>query len=149
MKLEYHVAVSALASGALHAVFRSWPLTAASFAAGAFLDADHVPDFWAQFGCREDLRRIFRVCHNHGLRRAVLALHAWEWMAAGAALFWATGGDAWIAGALFGLGQHLVLDQATNRPHPLGYFLLWRARRGFLLDAMFDRGGLSAPRPEG
>jgi hypothetical protein len=137
VKLQHHIVVSAVLSAAVCAASRSWPLTVSSFVTGALLDADHLLDFWREYGWREDLRRIFRVCHGRQLRRAVLLLHGWEWVVAAAGLAWAAGGSPWAVGAAFGLGQHLILDQFSNRPAPLGYFLLWRARRGFGMDAVF------------
>jgi hypothetical protein len=96
--------------------------------AGIFVDLDHLADYaW------------MRV-HRH--RQHFLApLHAWELVAAGAALvFWARRGRhaerSWMeratGGLVAGLAFHLVQDVLTNRPRHAGvYALTYRLRHRF------------------
>lgn len=126
-------------SAAFYALTRSWGLAVSSFLSGTLVDADHLLDFWREYGLRADLRRIFAVCHGHRLRRAVLFLHAWEWFFAGLLAARLTEWNPVVSGTAIGLGFHLVLDQVANRPEPAGYWFFWRLRRGFSLAAMFGK----------
>lgn len=99
-------------------------------AAGVLVDLDHLIDF---FDSRDEdwNRHMFRP------------FHAWEFFLAALALlplFWPN--PLFLAGML-GYLSHLVIDQSTNRVHPLAYFIAFRASRGFrrryLTPFLFDK----------
>ena len=137
MKLPQHAAASAVISGALHLAFRSGELTLSSFAAGVFIDLDHVLDFFREHGVSADVPKFFHACHGRHFERAVLFLHAWELLPVLGVVAWQMGWNAWALGALIGMGHHLMLDQFSNGVSPFGYSLIWRIRQGFLFEAIF------------
>lgn len=126
MKLEQHTIVSTAFSAALYVVFRSWPMAAAAFVAGVFVDVDHVLDYVAEHGAKPDLKLFFRTCYDRKLKRAILVFHGWEWLVLCAVGAWASGWNPWLTGLALGFGQHMLFDQLSNGPSALGYSLLWR-----------------------
>ncbi len=109
----------------------------ASLVSGILIDTDHVIDYIIEYGLRFDVKDFFRSCYERRFRRALLILHAWELLAVMGAAAWLTRWNPWVVGLLAGYGQHMVLDQIGNRPHALGYFLLWRNMNKFVLRRTF------------
>jgi len=129
--MEYHVAASAVVSGALYAFFQSWALAGSALAMGVLVDVDHVFDFFMEKGFRPGLEGFFRTCYQRRLRHAFLLFHAWEWLIVLVALAWRSGWNPWITGAAAGLTHHMVFDQVRNRPSLYGYSLAWRLWKRF------------------
>lgn len=137
MKPAYHATVSAILSGILYSVFRSWGLAIASFVSGILIDLDHIIDYVIEYGLSFDIKKFFRVCYKIQFRRLHLILHGWEWL-----IFWAviaklTDWNPWITGLLVGHSQHIVFDQIANKSSFGGYSLLWRWINRFDLKAVF------------
>lgn len=136
MKASHHVALSAVFSGLLLAAFRSWPLALASLGAGILMDADHMLDYLLEYGLPFDVRRFFRASYQREYRRVFILLHAWEWLPALVLLAWLAH-NPWITGFALGWTQHMIADQACNRPRAWAYFLVGRWRRRFDHQVLF------------
>jgi hypothetical protein len=82
------------------------------------VDVDHLIDF---FDSRDERwnRHMFRP------------FHAWEYFLAALALLLLVWPDTLFLAAILGYLSHLVIDQLTNRVHPLAYSLAFRASKGF------------------
>lgn len=137
MRVQYHTALSTIVSAGLFAFFRSWPLTVASFLTGVLVDIDHVIDYVFRHGVQFNVKRFFRTSYERQYVHAVLIFHGWEWLGVLGFLAILSNADLWVIGLLVGYSHHLVLDQIGNRPHALGYSVMWRIRHGFLFDAVF------------
>lgn len=99
---------------------------APSVATGVFVDVDHVIDFYNLY-IRKDRRRL------------LLLGHGWEYTALGFAVYLSIWGHPWMLAAVLGHLGHLISDQIRNRPeHPLGYFITYRASRGFRRQRVFS-----------
>jgi len=138
VKVSRHVVVSAAISTAI--VASGFPLraAAAAFAAGVFVDIDHLLDYF--FTSRRisfDVKDLFYKCENHLLSTAYLLLHSYELAAALLAAAYFTR-SAVLGGAFAGFAAHLFMDaiyKIRKYPNkPLGYFLLYRI---FILKARF------------
>jgi len=139
VKPAHHLVASTAVSGVLYAVTRDTGLAVAAAFSGVFLDLDHIPDYLVETRSSRSLSDFFEACNQSELGKAYLVLHAWEWLVvAGVAL--ALSGESGISLGLFiGTLHHMLLDQAGNRVHPLGYLFLWRSAKGF------DRGTVFPP----
>ncbi|MBI5057528.1 MAG: hypothetical protein HZB61_13020 [Nitrospirae bacterium] len=131
MKLEEHTAFSAVISGGLYSVTRSWELAFACLMSGIFIDLDHIIDYLIEYGRPFKVKKFFRVCYAGKLQKARLILHGWEWVFFLFIFSWLTGWDLWITGVLIGFGHHIVLDSFSNGAHTWSYFLFWRWRNDF------------------
>ena len=89
-----------------------------AFAAGILPDLDHVTDFF-------DSRDEGRNCHM------LRPFHAWEYFVASLVVVLAFYSGPLFWAALLGYLGHLALDQTANRTHPLAYFIIYRASKGF------------------
>lgn len=139
MKLEQHLALSAVFSGALYGVFRSWELAVSAFIGGVFTDLDHFLDYFLDFGLKFDLKRFFRASYRREYRRSFLVLHSWELAFVLAAAAWWSRGNPWLVGLALGWAQHLLVDHIANRPTPWAYFLVRRWRHRFDHHASFPK----------
>lgn len=139
MKAQHHVMASVALSTALQAIWGSWALSLSSLAAGILTDIDHIFDVFAEYGPVFSFRRFSEACYQRTLQRAFLLLHGWEYAGLLLGIAWFTAWHPIATGVLIGYGQHMILDQVGNRPAACGYWLLWRMRRGFLMEKMFPR----------
>ena len=87
-------------------------------AAGVLVDLDHLIDF---FDSKDEGR------NRHMFR----PFHAWEYFLAALVLLLLSWPDPLFLAAVLGYLSHLVIDQFTNRVHPLAYSIAFRASRGF------------------
>ena len=111
-----------MASGALGAGI--WVATGSPVAfafaltTGVFTDIDHSVDLFNP--------------DDHGRQRYMLRpFHAWEYSIVALVVLLASWYHPVFLAAIVGHLSHLVIDQFTNRVHPLGYFIAFRASRGF------------------
>jgi len=131
MRPAHHLAASGAVSGVLFALTRDAELALASAFSGVLLDLDHIPDYLAQPGRSRSVSDFVQACLRKELNRVYLVLHAWE-LLVGAALVTAfTGYGSVPLGLFLGFFHHMLLDHFGNRPHPLGYSILWRASKQF------------------
>ncbi|MHB9154763.1 MAG: hypothetical protein ACYC5N_03595 [Endomicrobiales bacterium] len=136
MQLSIHLVVSGALSAALYAASGSAPLGISSFAAGVFLDVDHVLDYWAEKPFSLDIGDFFRTCEEICLRTARLFFHSLELLAALGALAYLTR-SPWLVGLAIGMGQHLAFDQVFNPVRPCAYLFVYRMKNKFRGDAAF------------
>lgn len=141
MKLEHHTVFSVVLSGILYAIFKSRTLAIASLLPGILTDVDHVIDYLIEYGIPFDVKKFFRSCYQGQYSRAYLFLHAWEWFFFGLIVAWLTDWNLWVVGLSIGFGQHMALDQLSNRPRRWGYFLFWRWKNDFKFKQSFPHGG--------
>jgi CDP-diglyceride synthetase len=137
MRVQYHTALSTVVSVALFGLFKSWPLTIASFLTGVLIDIDHVIDYLFLHGPRFNIQQFFRSSYQRQYVHAVLIFHGWEWLGLLAILVAVSDANPWFTGLLVGYTHHLTLDQIGNRPDPWGYSIVWRMRHGFLFNLVF------------
>lgn len=139
MKTQFHVGVSLLLAWWLWSALQAWELAAASFAAGVFIDLDHLIDYFRVHGARFDLDYFFHTHYTGRYDRMYLIFHGWELPLASLPLAWYFDWNSWLLGISLGLGLHLALDQIFNRPSLWGYSLVWRWRNGFRYSTGFPR----------
>ena len=131
MKVRHHIALSAVAAAILFRATRSPRSGVACFAAGVGIDIDHVLEYLREHGCNPNIDNFFDTFTRDRYRKAVLAMHAWEWLVFLGLLQKFTKNNPWILGAAAGLALHLVADQCANKPRRLGYSIVFRALRAF------------------
>jgi hypothetical protein len=131
MSPKHHIAVSAVVSGILFAIFRSWPLTISSFVSGILIDLDHIVDYIIEYGYRFDIKKFFNFFYGEKYSKLTLILHGWEWLFVLLAASWLTAWNHLVVGMLIGFGHHLLLDKLYNISTILSYSLLWRWKNRF------------------
>lgn len=126
MRPIYHIAIS----GGL--ALAQWRLTGNraaagwTFVSGTLIDLDHMPDYLAAAG-KDQIRLTF-------------VLHSWEIWGPLAAVALVRGGPAGLLKAVGSPVLHMLLDVWGNRV-PFRFFsFIWRARRGFLVQAIRPEG---------
>ena len=107
---------------------------------GVLIDVDHVFDYWfANRTLRIDLRKFLRGRYEHKSKRVFVLFHAIEYVPF-VYCFWAAfRGRKWAVVPTVALSSHLVADQLVNGVRPLAYFLSYRAKHGFRIEAVVDR----------
>ena len=114
-----------------------WAIPVA-FAAGVLPDVDHLIDF---LDSRDNGRR----------RHMFRPLHGWEYFLVSLVIVLAFYSGPLFWAAVLGYLSHLVIDQITNRTHPLAYSIIYRAMKGFrrrhLTPAHFDGSYVPSERP--
>ncbi len=131
MRLEHHIAASIIISGLLHAIFKSWTITTASFVSGVFIDLDHIIDYVITYGRRFDAKHFFHYFNNSQCKKSIFIFHGWEWLFIFAVIAKLTEWNPLPIGILIGCAQHLVLDQLFNKTSALTYFFFWRWKHKF------------------
>lgn len=142
MRASHHVVISVAVSGVLLATRHSVALSAAVLIGGVLIDVDHVAEYLFIAKKPFSLRRFFATFYEGRLERVHIFLHSWELMFALLAAAILTGWNPLVAGLFIGMSCHLLLDQICNRPRPLGYFLAYRALKGFSYRLIFPHGGI-------
>ena len=128
---ELHHLLPAIVIGCFaYRKFRSLRLVGIIFAASFLIDLDHLIDlylfaghlkFWQIFGKVDfftESQKVFVLAHSWEL---VVLLGLWGWLRRKPAIL--------LTGLAF-LG-HILIDQLTYAPHPLGYFLTFRLLNNF------------------
>lgn len=131
MRLQEHIATSALFSVILYFIFKSIPLSIAAFLSGFLIDMDHVLECYINFGKKFNVWQTIKICENYELKKAHLFLHSYELILVYSVLvYWFYLGPVWYGIAL-GLAFHLILDGIFNRYYPNGLFFITRCKRNF------------------
>ena len=126
-----HVVASGIISAFVWVYFRSFGCAVISFAAGVFIDLDHLIDFYTQHKFTLKFKRIYCACRRIRFKRLYLLLHSYELIAILWLAIWLFSlSNAWKALAI-GMTQHLAFDQITNPINTFGYFLTYRIFKGF------------------
>lgn len=88
------------------------------------------------------MRAVYRACVDIHFNKLHIFLHSYELLA----IFWAviylfSLSNVWKSIAI-GVTQHIIIDQFTNPIYKRGYFLTYRAFKGFRKDALIikDKG---------
>jgi hypothetical protein len=131
MSPKYHVAISAVISGVLYAIFKSWALAIAAFVSCIFIDLDHVIDYVIEHGFHFDIKKFFYFFYGEQYKKITLILHGWEWLIILLILSWLTDWNPWITGVLIGFSQHMLSDRIYNISNFWSYSLLWRWKNKF------------------
>jgi hypothetical protein len=130
-----HTAVAALTAAAFVAAHAPPEGAVAAFCAGTLIDADHLVDYLLVEGPRFDLTSLRTGAYFRKAGRALVLLHSYELVIAGAFAA-AVCGYPWMsAGIMAGAATHLVCDVCYYRFDPRCYSLVYRMLRGFALDA--------------
>ena len=105
------------------------PLT---FATGVLVDGDHLPD---------------QIWHFYMKRRprALLALHAWEWLMGLAIATVLLSFPWWMVAVTVGYATHIATDHHFNMPNRWGYFILFRAYHRFRIERISPDWTLKDP----
>jgi len=121
--------------------FRSINCAIISFASGVLIDLDHLVDYYTSHDFTFRVKSIYSACIRLDLDRLYLVLHSYELIA----LLWFSIylfslPDVWKAVAI-GFTQHLIFDQITNPFNPFGYFMTYRATKGFDTKLLLEEAG--------
>jgi hypothetical protein len=114
MSPKYHVAISAVISRVLYAIFKSWALAIAAFVSGIFIDLDHVIDYVIEHGFHFNIKKFFHFFYGEQYKKINLILHRWEWLIILLILSWLTDWNPWITGVFIGFSQHILSDRIYN-----------------------------------
>ncbi|TNF53025.1 hypothetical protein EP227_06565 [bacterium] len=131
MQPKYHVAISAVISGVLYILFKSWALAFSSFVSGIFIDLDHVIDYMVEHGLHIDMKKFFHFFYGEQYRKLTLILHGWEWLIVLLILSWLTSWNPWVTGVFIGFSQHLISDRVYNISNFWSYSLIFRWKNKF------------------
>ncbi|MBI5666241.1 MAG: hypothetical protein HZC49_14290 [Nitrospirae bacterium] len=139
MKLEHHIALSAIISGILYAAFKSWGLSLSSLLSGIFIDTDHIIDYLVAHG--RSIRRsdFFSFFYEEKHRKITLIFHGWEWLFCLGAIAVSTEFNPWVTGLLIGYGHHITSDFLYNKANLKAYSLIWRWKNNFDSRKIFPR----------
>lgn len=143
MNLKSHLTASFIISAVILLIFKSWPLTIASFIAGVFIDLDHWWDFIYHRGFSLSPQKFFAFFREHALVKGFVLLHAWEWLALLCAVSWYSNWNPWLTGVFIGMSHHMIFDQIFNVAKPLSYFITYRIINGFDFLKSFDRAKIN------
>lgn len=139
MKLEHHIAFSALVSGILYLIFKLWELSIASLAAGIFIDIDHIIDYLMDHRMRFNYQEFSNFFYREKHTKITLLFHAWEWLLCIGLATVLTHFNPWITGLFIGYGHHIISDYFYSKTSIKTYSLLWRWRKGFNSELLFPR----------
>lgn len=139
MKLKNHLVAAIPLVAGVYLSTGSWTAAGLAFASSVLIDVDHLPDYVYVRRGWHGFRDFFETCHNQGLVKTSLVLHAWEWVILCGAL--------WLAGVHpevtlpigLGVAYHLILDTRTNPVIPRFYWMTCRGLHGFAFAPFFRR----------
>lgn len=144
MKPQGHIVISFTLSLFIYYFFRSGIAAFACFAAGSFIDIDHLLDYSINEGKRFRLIDLFNMRlirkhwdDNYRLRKLYIILHSYEACLL-IGLFSGYFFGPLIGAAIFtGYLVHLLTDNLTNYVHPLFYFFFYRIMQGFRAEELY------------
>ena len=138
MRVQEHIAVSAIFSIILYFIFKSLSLSIAAFLSGFLIDLDHVLECYINYGRKFNIWRTIEACESFQLKKAYFFLHSYELVLIYSALIcWLGLGPVWYGIAL-GLALHIVLDSVFNSYHPNGLFFIARHKKNFEYSKIVD-----------
>ena len=137
MRVKEHIAVSAVFSGGILMITRSWVMFIVSFLSGVLVDIDHVVDYLRQHPASYDIVHFFKTCEEYRLKRVYLWFHSIEFLALIGVVTYLTRSIC-LMGFMLGLAQHLAFDIIFNRGFSWTYFLVFRWKHGFRGEKVFD-----------
>lgn len=139
MKVKHHLISSGVISSVVYLVTNSPVNAVTSFAAGVFIDLDHLFDYYANFGFTYRLKEIYRALADVKLKKVYLFLHSIELLI----VFWVfifliPLKSIYLAVAI-GMTQHVFFDFLYNPVIPRGYFLFYRINKNFMREFIIDQ----------
>lgn len=139
MKIEHHITLSTIISGALYAIFKSWELSISSLITGVLIDIDHTIDYFVEHGLRLNRKKFLSYFYNEQHKKITLLLHGWEWLCCLGAAAVVTEFNLWVTGVLIGYGHHMVFDYFYSKASISAYSLIWRWKKNFDSQTVFPR----------
>ena len=126
--------------------FKDLRIFLAAFIFGFFIDIDHWFDYFSWFGLK-GLKINFENFFNGATYflasgKVYIPLHGWEWLIPLFLVGKLLGRKLkiksleWVIVSAFTL--HLIWDQISVSPHPLGYFFFYRLANNFDLEVFND-----------
>lgn len=136
MKPSVHLTASAVVSASMFVATKSPVIAGVSFLCGFLLDIDHFIDYFREYGFRINHRAFLYVFNETRFEQLWLVFHAWEWVFLLLLLAVASGWNDITLGLLIGVCHHMVLDQVGNGATAGGYFITYRAIKGFVVKSV-------------
>lgn len=140
MNTATHTIASVSLATGIYVKTSSLPMAAAALISGIFLDIDHILDFFLFSGERFSISGFTSWCYEGRWQKLVLIFHSYELYAVYGLLVYNYPYPV-LVGVFWGVGLHLVLDQAGNRYlikafaiSKWFYFFTFRAWGGFHKD---------------
>lgn len=91
-----------------------------------FIDLDHFIDYFSYYGFNFNLFKFLGGEHFEVTQRAIVPLHAWEWVIVLSLISLKRGWKSLSTILLMGIIPHLILD-SINQNHFLFYSIIYRA----------------------
>ena len=139
MKLEHHIAFSALVSAILYLIFKSWGMSIASLISGICIDIDHVFDYLREGSARLDFQEFMNFFYREKHRKITLLFHGWEWLSCAGLAMVLTNFNPLVTGVFIGYGHHIVSDFIYSKAGIMTYSLIWRWKKRFDSKILFPR----------
>ena len=147
MKPLKHIIASACVGGAFAFFTKSVYAGIICFASGVLVDFDHVIEYvihhkWKDLSVRNIYHVSEQTCsrdNGEGFKKLYLLFHSGEI----AILLWIAAlytKNIYILALATGYSLHILLDCIGNPMQNLGYFMFWRAMKGFETDKLFNDG---------
>lgn len=128
-----HGAVSAIFSIFLWSRNKSLKLALIPIFVTYMIDFDHLFDYFLYYGFNFNPVDYIRMDYFKNTARAVVPLHAWEWLFVISALAWQKRTwKSWQAAIALGLLSHLIWDSYTVG-NPSFYVIIYRAIKSFII----------------
>jgi hypothetical protein len=137
MDLSQHTVLSAAGSGLIYWGTRDIQAAAAFGLTGIFIDLDHLADYLYETGFNTDLKRFMKYHSSRGPRHLWLWLHSWEAVLVCLLAAWLAQGNQLLLFGGLGWLFHMLIDQFSNRLHPLAYFLWFRVQNKFIPEKIY------------
>ena len=137
MRFTGHVLASGVVGAGIYAATGSLKMASVSFAAGVFLDLDHLMDYWENHSFNFNVSRFFNVCNECDLKTTKLFLHSAELAVIMTLAAYLTRSGT-LAALTLGIYQHLALDQFFNKVNAASYVFIYRWSKGFRGEAVFN-----------
>jgi membrane-bound metal-dependent hydrolase YbcI (DUF457 family) len=139
MRPQGHVLVSAGLGSLFWAKSRDPRTMALSLAFGVLVDLDHFIDYWYfKRHISFDLQEFLHSRYWEGSKRLFILFHAFEYLPL-VFLFWqAWKGRRWAVAATAAMSSHVLADHFINELRPFGYFIVYRAAKGFRSEELID-----------
>ena len=133
MTLKHHLVISTGVTAIFSIWAKSVPALAACFLSGIFIDLDHHLDYFiVHRRIPLSYKKLYDFFSDDAYPKVFILFHSWEALAG----FWYLIGilklDAVWIGSAVGITAHMICDQMANPLKPLGYFLVYRIKNGFL-----------------
>ncbi len=138
MTLRSHVIASVIFSSVFLLIFKSWPIAILSFVSGVLIDCDHLIDYLLKFRKHFRVKEFFDAYYDGKMLFIIIVFHSWELLLLLNIYAFLISGNMWIRGITLGFTQHVALDQAFSKRSRWKYFFIWRVKKGFNANEIFQ-----------